>query len=255
MVMEEKMAENYMKQYIELSNEFKKDNKSQEIIGKLYDFLNVLEKDANKENKMILTYVYTLLGYHKKSYDLYKTIYDENNRKQKSRLFAMEQMSKSHGDNFIIKLKKNAVKNEIVNFTIHDFVKKEENGEWVNYILSKNCIIFGQIFDKEPLKIEIHKKIELLQYISNINEYLQWLGWNCKNTLIKYYNKNMAEWTEETANDDWYEEMEIYNVLIIINKDNGNIFSEISCGDNISEDHILDIEFENKKINTMSYDG
>jgi hypothetical protein len=255
MVLEEKMAENYMKQYIELSKQFRENNKSQEIIGKLYEFMDVLEKDGSKENKMVLTYVYTLMGFHKKAYDLYVNIYNENDRKQKSKLFEMEQMAKSHRDTFIVKLKKKQIPNEKIEFTANDFSKKEQNGEWVYYILNKNCIIFGQTFDNEPLEIHIHKNMELSQYISKINEYLQWLGWNCKNALLKYYNGNIAEWTEGTANNDWYEEMEIYSVSIIIDKDNGNIFSEISCGDNISEDHILDIEFENEKINSMNYDG
>jgi hypothetical protein len=42
--------------------------------------MNVLEKDNNKENKMVLVYVYKLLKYHKKAYDLYIEIYNENGR-------------------------------------------------------------------------------------------------------------------------------------------------------------------------------
>jgi hypothetical protein len=246
------MAENYMKQYIELSNEFRKDNKPQEIIRRLYDFINVLENDPNKENKMILTYVYSLLGYHKKSFDLYKTIYDENNRKQKSKLFDMEQMSKSHGDNFIIKLKKKPETNEMINFTVNDFTEKETDGEWNKYSLNKNCVIFNQIFDNEPLEINLHNKNELSKCIPQINLYLKWIGGGCKKDLIKYYNKNMEP--EEKANAEWYEELEIYNVTITINNE-GKIFSDISCGDNYSEDHILDIETDEYKIDSMNYDG
>jgi uncharacterized protein Veg len=252
MVLEEKMAENYMKQYIELSNGFRKNNKSQEIIGKLYDFINVLEKDTDKENKMVLTYVYTLLGYYKKSYDLYKTIYDENNRKQKEKLFDMEQMSKSHGDNFIIKLKKKHETNEAVNFTVNDFTQKEIDGEWEKYILNKTCIIFNQTFDHESLKISIHNKNELSGHISQINLYLKWLGGDCEKELIEYYNKNMD--TEEKATQEWYEELEIYSVLITINKD-GKIFSDISCGDIYWADHIFDIETDEYKIFSMNHDG
>jgi hypothetical protein len=48
-----------MKQYLELSNGFSAKNKSNDIVGKLYDLMNVLEKDNNKENKMVLVYVGT----------------------------------------------------------------------------------------------------------------------------------------------------------------------------------------------------
>jgi hypothetical protein len=255
MILEVKMAENYMKQYIELSKQFRANNKSQGIIGKLYEFMNILEKDGDNENKIVLTYVYTLMGFHKKAYDLYVNIYNVNDRKQKAKLFEMEQMAKSHGDTFSVKLKREQIPDRKIEFTANDFIKNEQIGEWVNYILNKNCIIFGQIFDNKPLKIEIHKNMELSQCILKINEYLQWLGWNCKKTLIKFYNENMAEWTEGTANNDWYEEMEIYSVLIMVNKDDGKIFSTISCGDNIAEDHILDIELSGKEINSMNYDG
>jgi hypothetical protein len=60
--------------------------------------------------------------------------------------------------------------------------------------------------------------------------------------------------TEEKADNEWYEELEIYSVLITINKE-GKIFAEIACGDNYFEDHILDIETEENKICEMNYDG
>ena len=67
--------------------------------------MNILQKDDNKENKMVLVYVYKLLAYHKKAYDLYIEIYNEDDRKQKSKLFEMEQMSKNYGDNNALKFK------------------------------------------------------------------------------------------------------------------------------------------------------
>jgi hypothetical protein len=98
------MDENYMKQYIELSKEFKANRKSQETIAKIYALINILEKEEN--NEIILVYLYKLLVYHKKAYDLYLKIYDENDRKQKVKLAVMKQMSESHSDNSAIKLRK-----------------------------------------------------------------------------------------------------------------------------------------------------
>jgi hypothetical protein len=246
------MIESYMKQYIELSKEFKANNKSQEIIGKLYDLMHLLEKDENKDNKMVLVHVYILLAYYKKAYDLYLKIYNKNDRKQKAKLFEMEQMSKSHGDDFIIKLKNKQRNNEKVNFTLTDFMEKEKDNDWNEYELNKNCIIFNQTFDNGPLKISIHKNNELLDCIEKINEYIKWLGMGCKKELIKYYNKNIE--MGEKADDGWYEDLEIINVLITINAE-GKIFADISCGDNYFSDHILDIEIAENKICSMNYDG
>ena len=246
------MAENYMKQYIELSREFKANNKSQEIIGKLYDFMRLLEKDENKDNKMILVYVYTLLAYHKRAYVLYSKIYNENDRKQKSKLFEMEQMSKSHGDNFVIKLKKKPEINKMINYCVNDFVEKDAAGEYKSYKLNKTCIIFNQIFDK-PLKMEIYKNFVLSEYIGQINEYIHWLGGDCKKELIEYFNKNM-DYMEEKADNEWYETLEIYCVRITLTE-NKILCSSISCGDNLFEDHILELETEGNKIYSMTYDG
>jgi hypothetical protein len=246
-----KMAENYMKQYIELSTEFKKDKKSQETIGRIYDLMYLLEKDENTDNKMVLVYVYTLLAYHKKAYDLYLKIYNENDRKQKTKLFEMEQMAKSHGDNFIIRLR-TSQKNEKLNFTINDFTEKETDDNWNNYESNKNCIIFNQTFDNEPLEISIHKNNKLSDCVEKISEYINWLGTECKKELIKYYNKNMEQ--DEKADNDWYENLEIISVLITIGEE-GKISADISCGDNYFEDHILDIETEGNNIFSMNYDG
>jgi hypothetical protein len=251
--LEEKMAENYMKQYIELSNEFRKDNKSQEIIKKLYDFMDLLQREENKGNEMVLVYVYTLLAYHKKAYDLYLKIYDQNDRKQKSKLFDMEQMSKSHGDNIAIKLKKKPEINKAVNYCVNDFVENNIIGEYKNYILNKTCVLFNQIFDNEPLKIKLYKDFTLSEYINQINSYIHWLGGDCRMKLINYFNKNMT-FSEEKADNEWYETLEIYSVSIILTK-NEKLCATIACGDNIFMDHILDIEIEEDKILSMNIDG
>jgi cell wall assembly regulator SMI1 len=86
--------------------------------------MNVLEKDNNKENKMVLVYVYKILAYHKKAYDLYTEIYNKSDRKQKSKLFNMEQMSKKHGDNNAIRFKMGS---EIVNEELNDVFYKFSN--------------------------------------------------------------------------------------------------------------------------------
>jgi hypothetical protein len=247
------MAENYMKKYVELSNEFKKDNKSQEIIKKLYDFMNLLQKDENKDNEMILVYVYRLLAYHKKAYDLYLKIYDKNDQKQKSKLFDMEQMSKSHGDNFAIKLKKKPEINKAVNYHVNDFVENNIIDEYRNYVLNKTCVIFNQIFDNEPLEIRLYKNFTLSEYIVQINNYIHWLGGDCGTKLIDYFNKNMI-FAEEEVNNEWYEALEIYSVSIVLTK-NKKLCATIACGDNIFMDHILDIETKEDKIWSMNIDG
>jgi hypothetical protein len=92
-----------MEQYISLSKRFKTTNKSQETIEALYNFASELEKELNNDNAVLLSYVYTLLGYHQKAYDLYKKAYEENEAKVKAKLFELHQMAQTYGDNSPIK--------------------------------------------------------------------------------------------------------------------------------------------------------
>jgi hypothetical protein len=242
-----------MQAYIALSKEHKISNGSTESIKKLYDFLSVLQKAEEEETaRLVLSLVYTLLGYHKKAYDVFATIADKNNRKDTSKLFQMEETAKTHGDNFAIKLKKASKANDKINYAIDDFIAKENNSEWRDYILNRRCIIFNREFDAEPLEISIHKDIQFSNCVSQIIAYINWLGGDCKKDLIKYFNKNME--IEEKVDNEWYEALEIYSVSITINKE-GKIFAEIACGDNYVADHMLDIEIEAYKITSMNYDG
>jgi hypothetical protein len=139
-----------------------------------------------------------------------------------------------------------------VNFSVKDFSKENSGDNWIKYTLKEKCIIFGKSFEKEPLEISVHEKQSFENLILKINEYLNWLGGECQDELIKYYNENMD--TEEEANDEWYNKLEIYRILLTITE-TGKLFAEISCGDNYWEDHILDIEMEYKKVTSMNYDG
>jgi hypothetical protein len=92
------------------ANEYNKT--SQKTIAKIYNLINTLEKNEN--NKLVLVYLYELLAYHKKAYDLYLKIYNENNKKQKRKLLVMKQMSATHGDDIAIKLEENNLVKKLV---------------------------------------------------------------------------------------------------------------------------------------------
>jgi hypothetical protein len=63
-----------------------------------------LENGENNDNEVILSYVYTLLGYHQKAYDIYKKIYDKSEAEAKAKLLEFQQRAQSSGDKFAIKL-------------------------------------------------------------------------------------------------------------------------------------------------------
>ncbi|MGM1049741.1 MAG: hypothetical protein ACQEXX_26900 [Bacillota bacterium] len=245
------MDNKYLNKYIELSKEFKSNNKSPQSIERLYEFSNTLKTaEEDSQARLILSYVYSLLGYHKSAYDIFLTVADSNNRKDQSKLFEMKKLADSHGDRFVIKRVENKAVQKMEKLTMADIKKKDEQGsDWKNYEIDKSIMIFGYLFDGKSLKITVHKDVELINNTNTLTEYIDWLG-HCRDVLQKFYNEKF----EDEADDEWYESLEVYRVKVTVIK-TGDTFAEITCGDNIWSDHLLDIEFNGKEVETMGYDG
>ncbi|MDR2861563.1 MAG: hypothetical protein LBV07_03320 [Syntrophobacterales bacterium] len=143
-------------------------------------------------------------------------------------------------------------KNKQTKLTPTDFVISE-SGENEFSIVGSNVVIFNKAVENDKIGICIYGPHKFEDYASKIIGYIYWLS-GCKSELKNFYNAEMSEYTEEKANDDWYDTLEIFSVKIIVGM-NGSLYSEISCGDNISQYHILDIETENETITSMNYDG
>ena len=120
-------------------------------------------------------------------------------------------------------------------------------------IIGKDVTVFNKIVKNEKIEISIYGNHKIENYTDKIIDYIFWLG-DCKKELIKFYNKELADETDEKADKDWYDTLEIYslNVGVAVN---GKLFAEISAGDDFASDHILDIEIEENKIIEMNYDG
>nr|WP_294787011.1 hypothetical protein [uncultured Flavobacterium sp.] len=246
------MDKNYMKEYIEFSNEFRKSNGSKESLEKMYDLLYELESlERTKDDNLVLSNVYILLGFHKSAYEVFKEVADEKNSKDASKLYVLEQKAKSHANNFIIKdLRKYREKQHLSKLTLNDFlVIKEENRIQLKVEANK-AVIFNKIKIGE-ISIYIPDN-DFTSYSEKIIDHIYWLG-DCKEELIQFYNAN-NDFTNQIADDDWYDDLEIYKMQLTINS-SGNMETLISVGDHFSQDHILDIELKNKTIVSMNYDG
>ena len=143
-------------------------------------------------------------------------------------------------------------------YSIEDFSNEENNGNWSKFILEKECIIFGKNINDEPLELSIHKNQTLENSITKINEYINWLGNDCKEFLInvvcEHINSYSSVTKEELLDNEWYESLEIYRVLLTVTE-TGEIGADINCGDNYEEGHILDIGLLGKNVTEIVYDG
>lgn len=242
------MNSHYKKNYVELSTAFRKTNASTESVEKLYDLLYELENaNRTKQDDLVLSNVYSLLGFHKSAFEVFKEVADLNNRKEVTKLYVMEEKSKSHKNNFIIKdIRKYREKKEQPKLELSDFVKSKSNDNKFK-ITNKNSIVFNKLTDKVSVYLP-NGHIE--NYLDEIINYINWLG-NCKKELIDFYNK---ENDEDRANDDWYDTLVVYRTQIVI-EESGAVFCSISGGDDFYQDHLLDIEIINHTIMSMNYNG
>ena len=241
--------ENMMKRYADLSASFRNTKQSKESIEKLYEFLGEINGAADKTAQLVTSQVYSLLGYHKKAYDIFVSIADKSNRKDASRLFEMQQMATSHSDNFALKRKPAPVQQR-PELTINDFVEETNHspGEQV-FAISGDNIIFGKPFKKNPLFVHIEGSLTLEAAFIEIAAYINWLE-TCKAQLIDFYNENF----DDKAGDEWYDYLEIFGVRITLSEDR-SLSAYITCGDDIASDHLLDVELVGTTVVSMSYDG
>ena len=248
------MERSYSKEYIEISNDFRKTNGSKESIEKLYDLLYALESSSRTaDDDITLSNVYAILGYHQCAYDVFKSVANLNDKKTTSKLYVMEAKAKSHKNNFVIKdLRKFRQKNERSKLLITDFLESETEENQFS-IIDKDIVIFNKLVKNEKLAIFIYGNHKIEDYAGKIADYIFWLG-NCKNELIEFYNRKISEDIQEEADDDWYDSFEIFGVRVIVGQ-NATLFAEISVGDDLVPDHILDIEIEEHNVTGMNYDG
>jgi hypothetical protein len=244
------MNSDYTKDYIALSNEFRKSNASTESVEKLYDLLYELENtNRTKQNDIVLSNIYSLLGFHKSAYEVFKTVADLTNRKDATKMYVMEQKAKSHKDNFIIKdIRKYREKKIQPKLELSDFVASKNHKNQFG-IVNKEIVIFNKTIKEDTISIQIPSE-HIEDYSVKIIHYINWLN-DCKTDLIDFYNK---EYDEDKANEDWYDTLVIYSTRIIIEESEA-IFCTISGGDDFYQDHLLDIEITNDVITLMNYNG
>lgn len=77
---------------------------------------------------------------------------------------------------------------------------------------------------------------------------------NFKDELINFYNNDFEFEDKELADESWYNQLEIYR-LILIPGLNNKWYAEIVAGDKFFIDHLLDIELDENTVFSMNYDG
>ena len=165
----------------------------------------------------------------------------------------MEDKAKTHKNTFCIKdIRKLKAKKKPKTLKVADFEKVKDFESECEYILStKKVVIFNKEVEGEDFSFFINKETSLESCLDSINKYLEWLS-DAKATLINYYNEHCAEYTPQ-ADDNWYNTLEVYSGSIWVG--GKEISVHISAGDIFTSDHLLEIDFNDKEITDIGWDG
>ena len=132
-------------------------------------------------------------------------------------------------------------------YTLLEYLESE-----CEYVLStKKVVIFNKEVAGEDFSFFINKETSLESCLHSINEYLEWLS-DAKTTLINYYNEHCAEYTPQ-ADDNWYNTLEVYSGSIWVG--GKEVSAHISAGDIFTSDHLLEIDFDDKEITDIGWEG
>jgi hypothetical protein len=138
---------------------------------------------------------------------------------------------------------------------IEDVSFLQNNGDFLIYEIKPALTIFGKQQKENFVGLSVHKRIDFKQYIDDLNDYIVWIS-DCKNDLEAFYKNEFSADIEECNFDlsTWYDTLEIFSSNITLTE-KGIFGTEISCGDTVFEDHILDIDILGKEIESMHLDG
>lgn len=106
------MADNHRKEYEEIANKFSKSKSSAEEVNKLYEIIDELEKEEEKDYSLLAT-IYSELQYYQKAYDCFLKIAKKNNKKDRKKLFELKGKADSYGDRLSIQKKDKVTKSFI----------------------------------------------------------------------------------------------------------------------------------------------
>lgn len=122
------------------------------------------------------------------------------------------------------------------------FEKFDEYGEFISYHPITPIQILGYKLDNHECEINISKTSSKEVIAPILIDYLKWLAW-CENEVRCYFTSKL----NESLPADWFQNIEVYNASItfVTPEDFG---ANISFGESIFPDHIVELYFEKYEI-------
>jgi len=143
-------------------------------------------------------------------------------------------------------------------FNIDDFVKTTPDILYSGYTINKECTVFNKILEPTFINFSTNKIDNISKNISEINKYLNWLAFNCRDNLINTFCEIVSSWdinkniTPKDQDDlNWYESLDILDITIFVSED--GLTSRIYCRDNYNQAEYLEIEVKKNRNFVLKY--
>lgn len=142
-------------------------------------------------------------------------------------------------------------------------MKTNQKVEWIDFVLTEGANtyqvqnkilkIFNKLVDNRKIILRNESDEDLNEKIDKLNFFLNQIA-DFREQLIHFYNHEFDENESQIADDEWYNQLEIYRITLIIGQD-GKCYADVVMGDSYFEDHLLDLELGENKVFSMQYDG
>lgn len=246
----------YKKRYNVLSKQFREGFNNRDIALDLFDLQYELQsKTQTKENKTLQSHIYAILEYWQSAYELLLEVADPNDKKIKSKLFVFSEKARTHSNTFGVKdIRKYRIKKDLVPLTIENVIPLDMTS-YTYMINTTKLIMLNKEFTLDRFTIKASAPLTALD-MAELIAYLNWLG-DIRKPLIAFYNSECNEFlpfVNIEADDDWYDTLDLFSISIHYYK-SGKIKANISMGDQIMLDHIIELILLNKECVEMRIDG
>jgi len=142
-------------------------------------------------------------------------------------------------------------------YNINDFVRTAPDILYRGYTINKECTVFNKILEPTFINFSTDKIDNISQNIDRINQYLNWLAFNCRENLINSFCEIVSSWdikniTPKELDDlNWYDTLDILDITIFLPED--GLSSRIYCNDKYKQNEYLEIEVERNKNIILKY--
>ena len=148
-----------------------------------------------------------------------------------------------------------------MDFTINDF-SQVNTGSWSKFKINKDIIIFNKSVKKENFELLVPAIEDITEFVPNINNYLKWLGGNCKDDLINTFYEIINSLNRDEdhislnyiSKTNWYDNLRVYTVTLYLSENGLCSGARIYCIDDFFKNNILEFYTSEYNIEIILHD-